>query len=118
MANPHLAGDDHECGVTVHAGPGTRRMCILPLKGDSQPMSTPLQSVTKYGYVFMGIGMLMALVGIFVLMEPQNRAGTARLISMSVGITGFVVYFIGRVFVSLQRRQPRDDPDNELQQDS
>ncbi|MBD3242479.1 MAG: hypothetical protein GF331_17960 [Chitinivibrionales bacterium] len=70
-------------------------------------MKKILSFIQSHGFVLMGIGMVLALAGIFVLMEPRNRLGITRSAALAVGITGFVLYFIGRVGVAMERRRPR-----------
>ena len=78
-------------------------------------MKKILNFFLTHGYILMGVGMLMALVGVFVLMEPANRLGMTRTVSMAVATVGFVLYLAGRVCVSLERRVPRREPDEEVQ---
>ncbi len=66
-----------------------------------------------HGYILMGIGMVLALAGVFFLMHPRHRYGPERTVSLAVGITGFVLYALGRVCVVLERRLPPPNRDNE-----
>ena len=70
-------------------------------------MKKVLEALLRNGYVLKGIGMALALAGIFFLVDPRRRVGPLRTVAVSVAIAGFVVYFIGRVFVSMERRRPR-----------
>jgi hypothetical protein len=69
-----------------------------------------LAVLLRQGYVLMGVGMALALAGIFYLMDPRRRLGMLRSVAIGVAIAGLVLYFIGRVCVSLERRAPRPPP--------
>jgi len=64
--------------------------------------------LVAHGYWFMGTGMVLAIAGVLIMMEPRNRMGTMRLVGTGIGIAGFVIYFIGRVCVVLDRRRARN----------
>lgn len=76
-------------------------------------MKKILTFLRSHGFLLMGAGMVLALAGIFVLMEPRNRLGITRTAALAVGITGFVLYFVGRVCVALERRKPRKPESDE-----
>ncbi len=70
-------------------------------------MKKVLEFMISHGYWFMGVGMALALTGVFIMMEPRHRMGTLRVVGISIGIAGFALYFVGRVCVALERRRPR-----------
>jgi uncharacterized membrane protein len=70
-------------------------------------MNKALAFMLGKGYWLMGIGMALALCGIVIMMEPRNRVGPMRQAGIGIGIAGFVVYFVGRVLVAIERRKPR-----------
>jgi hypothetical protein len=51
--------------------------------------------------------MALAITGVVIMMEPRNRLGSLRSVGFTLGVTGFVVYFVGRVCVAIDRRRPR-----------
>jgi predicted membrane channel-forming protein YqfA (hemolysin III family) len=75
-----------------------------------------LEMFLRQGYVLMGIGMALALAGIFFLVDPRRRVGPLRSVAVGVAIAGFVIYFVGRVCVSVERRTPRPPPGDDLEQ--
>jgi hypothetical protein len=86
---------------------------IACIHSEAGGMKRFVRFFVTHGYVWMGIGMVLALAGVFFLMNPRHRLGLERTVSLAVGITGFVLYFVGRVCVVLERRLPPSSRNNE-----
>jgi uncharacterized membrane protein len=67
-----------------------------------------------HGFAIMIIGFVLAIVGLLVYMQTRYTGTAVPKIAFGSTISGFVVYFLGRVMVSLSRREAkRKSQDNE-----
>ncbi|MFP4014295.1 MAG: hypothetical protein ACLFVQ_09440 [Chitinispirillaceae bacterium] len=71
-------------------------------------MANFVNYIKEHGFTLMLIGMFLAIASIiaYISVQSPRYAGTIYpQITMGGAVTGFVIYFIGRILVMLQRRK-------------
>ncbi len=58
----------------------------------------------RYATVIMGCGFVIAIIAFMVMVTQAPRNPAIKDIAMAVGTAGFVVYLIGRIALSAERR--------------
>ncbi len=79
-------------------------------------MKKIIEFLSAKGLYIMMSGFIIALSGVILMLTSQRNfwGEQAKTISMAVAIFGFVLYLIGRIFVSSERRKRRQSSSSSL----